>query len=151
MAPTQRRLLLGAALAVVLLLTLARGLVAVSALASAALIVCFVGVVVPLQRDDGIDWHWLPRRADEVPPEPGIGRLRGLLDPDRHDTGAAERLQDLLRELADDRGSGGGRLAPPEGGPLARYLAGAPRTLTRTEAEAVLADLESLTSTKETA
>ncbi|MBM6399060.1 hypothetical protein [Phycicoccus sonneratiae] len=148
----RRRLALFAGLAAVLLaLTLARGLVVLAAAASIALVVCAVGAVLPLQRDDGVDWDWLPRRADEVPPEPGIGALRRLLAPNPKDTTAPAQLHELLRTLAEERH--GGAAGRPDG-PLARYLASPPRRLTLAEAEDVLADLETSRSpypTKETA
>lgn len=156
----RRRLALFLALAAVLTaLTLARGLVVLAAAASVALVVAAVGAVLPLQRDDGLDWDWLPRRVEDAPPEPGIAALRRLLAPNRADTAAPAELHDLLGTLAAERVSSSG--APgaagttgrPDG-PLARYLAAPPRRLTLAEVEAVLADLESFRTpppTKETA
>lgn len=152
----RRLALVVAALAVLTLLTLARGLVALAALTTTALVVCLVGMLLPLLRDDGIDWDWLPRAADEQAPEPGIARLQWLLAPRRGDPAAATELQELVRRLAHEQvaphGRPGAEAAPRFGdGPLARYLAGPPRTLTPAEAGAVLADLEHLTPTKESA
>lgn len=132
-------------------LVLVRGVVVLAAAAAVVLVVSLIGLLVPLQRDDGVDWDWLPRRADEVPPEPGIGALRRLLAPNRTDTSAPAELQQLVRALATERLGGGGQGAhgatPPDGA-LARYLAAPPRRLTPQDAEAVIADLESLRPTQ---
>ncbi len=108
---------------------------------------------MPLQRHDGVDWDWLPRGADEVPPEPGIATLRRLLAPGARDTGAPAALQALVRSIAEDRVG----LAPGAdpgtrfgSGALARYLSGPPRPLPLSEAESVVTDLESLSVPKET-
>lgn len=149
-----RRLALFLGLAAVLVaLTLARGLVVLAAAAGVALVVSALGAVLPLQRDDGVDWDWLPRRLDDTPPEPGIGALRRLLAPNRADTAAPAELHDLLRAIAAERAASTGTGVPPDG-PLARYLSAPPRRLTLAEAEDVLADLESLRTphpTKESA
>ncbi|QKE85350.1 hypothetical protein [Arthrobacter sp. NEB 688] len=140
---------LAVALAVLVALTLARGVVVLAAAVAVVLVVALIGLLVPLQRDDGVDWDWLPRRADEVPPEPGIGALRRLLAPDRTDTTAPAQLQDLVRTLAAERlGGTPERPVTPPDGPLARYLAAPPRRLSTQDAEAVIADLESLRPTQ---
>ncbi|GIL35731.1 hypothetical protein [Phycicoccus sp. DTK01] len=149
---------LGVAGVALVALVLVRGVVVLAAAAAVVLVVSLIGLLVPLQRDDGVDWDWLPRRADEVPPEPGIGALRRLLAPNRTDTSAPAELQELVRSLTAERlGAAAGRPATPPDGALARYLAAPPRRLTPQDAEAVIADLESLrptqtvTPTKETA
>ena len=129
-------------LLLVVLLTAVRGPVARVALGSLAVAVAGLAAVVPLLRSDGIDWDWLPRRADDLPPEPGIATLRRLLDPGERDTAAAGQLHALVRTSAEERS--GRPVDPAGGGPVARYLAGPPRPLTLDEVEAVVADLESL-------
>ncbi len=143
---------LGAGLLLVVVLTVVRGPVALAALGTAAVVVTVLAAAVPLQRPDGVDWDWLPGRAAEVPPEPGIATLRLLLDPSSGDTTAPERLQALVRAIAEDHP--GGPIDPAGGtagtGALARYLSGPPRPLPLDEVEAVVADLESLSASKET-
>lgn len=131
--------------AVVLLLAVARGPVALLAAASIAVLTGFVLAVPPLLRPDGIDWDWLPDRAQEPQPEPGIATLRRLLAPEAGDTAAPERLQSLVRAIADDRSGGAGY----GDGRLRAYLDGPPRRLDLAEADAVITELEALT-TKET-
>lgn len=126
-----------------------RGSVALLAVASAAAVIGLLLSVVPLLRDDGIDWDWQPGRADEIPPEPGVGRLRLLLDPSPSDPHAGERLQDLVRAIASDRAARAGSpgedsMATDESTALGRYLAGAPRRLDLAEAERVITELEGL-------
>ncbi len=140
---------IGSGLLLVLVLTVVRGPVALAALGTAAVVVTVLAAVVPLQRPDGVDWDWLPGRAAEVPPEPGIANLRMLLDPSSADTGAPARLQALVRAIAEDQPVGSSD--PEHGtGALARYLSGPPRPLPLDEVEAVVADLESLSASKET-
>jgi hypothetical protein len=140
-SPGSRPLLLLAggvlALGVVALL---RGPVALLAAASVAVAVGFVLAVPPLLRHDGIDWDWLPDRAVEVPPEPGIANLRRLLAPTAGDTAAPEQLQLLVRAIAADRADGDDY----GHGRLAAYLAARPRTLDLAEADAVITELEAL-------
>lgn len=133
-------LLVGGGLVALLLLSLARGPVALLAAASVAVLVGIVLAVPPLLRHDGIDWDWLPDRAADVPPEPGIANLRRLLAPTAGDTTAPEQLQLLVRAIADDRADdrGHGR------GRLAAYLDGPPRSLDLAEADAVITELEAL-------
>ncbi|GAA4407926.1 hypothetical protein GCM10023168_24580 [Fodinibacter luteus] len=139
--PGLRPLLAGAALAAaVVLLAFARGPVAILAAATVAVLTGFVLAVPPLLRHDGIDWDWLPDRAREVPPEPGIATLRRLLDPNDRDTDAPEQLQALVRAIAADRADG----RPVGPGRLATYLDGPPRRLDLAEAEAVVTELEAL-------
>jgi len=104
-----------------------------------AVLAGFVLGVPPLLRDDGVDWDWLPGRAEEVPPEPGIAALRLLLAPSATDTAAPGRLQELVRAIAEDRAAGG-----PVGAQLTAYLDAPPRRLDLTEAETLIAELESL-------
>ena len=133
-------LLAAAGIVVLLLLVLARGPVALLAVATVAVLAGFVLAVPPLLRHDGIDWDWLPGRAVEVPPEPGIANLRRLLAPTAGDTAAGEQLQRLVRAIAADRADGDayGR------GRLAAYLDAPPRVLDLAEAEAVITELEAL-------
>lgn len=137
---TRPLLLVGAGLVVIVLVTIARGPVALLAVASVAVLAGIVLAVPPLLRHDGIDWDWLPDRAVEVPPEPGIANLRRLLAPEPGDTAAPGQLQQLVRAVADDRA--------PDGayghGRLAAYLNAPPRLLDLTEAEAVITELEAL-------
>ena len=125
---------------VVLLLALARGPVALLAAASVAVVVGIAMAIPPLMAHDGIDWDWLPDRAVEIPPEPGIANLRRLLAPDATDTAAPAQLQQLVRAVAADRARGEeyGR------GRLARYLEGPPRALDLAEADALITELEAL-------
>jgi hypothetical protein len=140
-SPGSRSLLLLAggvlALGVVALL---RGPVALLAAASVAVAVGFVLAIPPLLRHDGIDWDWLPDRADEVPPEPGIATLRRLLAPTATDTGAPAQLQELVRAVAEDRAAGRG----VGDGLLADYLAGPPRRLDLREVDSIVTALETL-------
>ena len=133
-------LLAGAGLVALVLVTIARGPVALLAVATVAVLAGFVLAVPPLMGHDGIDWDWLPGRALEVPPEPGIANLRRLLAPSTGDTAAAEQLQVLVRAIAADRADcdayGRGRLAA--------YLDAPPRTLDLAEADAVITELEAL-------
>jgi len=133
-------LLAAAGIVVLLLLVLARGPVALLDVATVAVLAGFVLAVPPLLRHDGIDWDWLPGRAVEVPPEPGIANLRRLLAPTAGDTAAGEQLQRLVRAIAADRADGDayGR------GRLAAYLDAPPRVLDLAEAEAVITELEAL-------
>ena len=133
-------LLVGAGILVIVLVTIARGPVALLAVASVAVLAGVVLAVPPLLKHDGIDWDWLPDRAVEVPPEPGIANLRRLLAPEPGDTAAPGQLQQLVRAVADDRApdraSGHGRLAA--------YLNAPPRLLDLAEADAVITELEAL-------
>ena len=114
-APGTRALLLaGGGLVVLVLLSLARGPVALLAAASVAVLVGIVLAVPPLLRHDGIDWDWLPDRAVDVPPEPGIANLRRLLAPTAGDTagpgaaaaaGAGHRRRPRRRRRATDAGA----------------------------------------------
>ena len=122
------------------LLSLARGPVALLAGASLAVLAGVVLAVPPLMRHDGIDWDWLPGRAADLPPEPGIANLRRLLAPSRGDTAAPEQLQALVRAIADDRAGGGGVGT----GRLATYLSRPPRAIDLAEAETLIAELEAL-------
>jgi hypothetical protein len=133
-------LLVGAGLVVLALVVAARGPVALLAVATVAVLVGFVLAVPPLLRQDGIDWDWLPDRAVEVPPEPGIANLRRLLAPTTGDTAAPEQLQLLVRAIAAERADGDdyGR------GRLAAYLSDRPRVLDLAEADAVITELEAL-------
>ncbi len=133
-------LLAGAGLVVIVLVTIARGPVALLALASVAVLSGIVLAVPPLLKHDGIDWDWLPDRAVEVPPEPGIANLRRLLAPTTGDTAAPEQLQVLVRAIAAERADGDhyGH------GRLAAYLSGRPRVLDLAEADAVITELEAL-------
>ena len=142
-----RRVFLAAlgAVAVLLVLTVARGPVALLAAATLAVGTGALLAIPPLLRHDGIDWRWRPGGTDDVPPEPGIARLRRLLRPAPGDTAAAAELQDLVRAIAEDRS----RTGAPGAGHLAAYLSGPPRTLGLDEVETLIAELELLTS-KET-
>ena len=133
-------LLVGAGLVVIVLVTIARGPVALLAVASVAVLVGIVLAVPPLLQHDGIDWDWLPDRAVEVPPEPGIANLHRLLAPSTGDTAAPGQLQQLVRAVAEDRAPDGayGR------GRLAAYLKAPPRLLDLAEADAVITELEAL-------
>lgn len=133
-------LLVGAGLVVLALVVAARGPVALLAVATVAVLAGFVLAVPPLLRHDGIDWDWLPDRAVEVPPEPGIANLRRLLAPTTGDTAAPEQLQQLVRAIAAERADGDhyGH------GRLAAYLSGRPRVLDLAEADAVITELEAL-------
>jgi hypothetical protein len=133
-------LLAGAGLVVLVLVVIARGPVALLAVASVAVLAGFVLAVPPLLGHDGIDWDWLPDRAVEVPPEPGIANLRRLLAPTAGDTAAREQLQLLVRAIAADRADGDDY----GHGRLAAYLAARPRTLDLAEADAVITELEAL-------
>ena len=143
--PGRPVVLAGAALLVVLVLVVARGPVALLAAALVAVLAGFVLGVPQLLRDDGVDWDWLPGRAQEVPPEPGIAALRLLLAPSATDTGAPGRLQDVVRAIAEHRSAGG-----PLGARLAAYLDAPPRRLDLPEAEALIAELESLPTKEST-
>lgn len=139
--PGARSLLLaGGGLVALVLLVLARGPVALLAVASVAVLAGIVMAVPPLLRHDGIDWDWLPDRAAEVPPEPGIANLHRLLSPTPGDTTAPGQLQQLVRAIAAERAEHGelGR------GRLAAYLDGPPRVLDLAEADAVITELEAL-------
>ena len=143
----RRPLLVAGGLAVVLLLlVLARGPLALVAAASVAVLAGFLLAVPPLLRHDGIDWDWLPDRAQEVPPEPGIATLRRLLAPKPGDTAAPANLQALVRAIAEDRSSG----TVPDGGRLAAYLDHPPRTLDLAEADAIITELEALPTKEST-
>lgn len=133
-------LLAGAGLVVLVLVVIARGPVALLAVASVAVLAGFVMAVPPLLGHDGIDWDWLPDRSVEVPPEPGIANLRRLLAPTDGDTAASEQLQLLVRAIAADRADGDDY----GHGRLAAYLAARPRTLDLAEADAVITELEAL-------
>jgi len=137
---TRPLVLAGAGVVVLVLVSIARGPVALLAAASVAVIAGFVLAVPPLLRHDGIDWDWLPDRALDVPPEPGIANLRRLLAPSPGDTAAPEQLQQLVRAIADDRADAG----QYGNGRLAAYLAAPPRALGPTEAAAVITELEAL-------
>lgn len=133
-----------------------RGPVALVALATAAAVVGLLFAGVPLLRGDGIDWDWQPKRMDALTPEPGIGRVRLLLDPGGADSGAPARLQALVRAIAQDRVSARSAVlsqdapAPDATTALARYLAGPPRRLDLAEVERVITDLETLTPRRTT-
>ena len=133
-------LLAGAGVVALALIVIARGPVALLAVATVAVIAGFVLAVPPLMGHDGIDWDWLPHRSVEVPPEPGIANLRRLLAPTAGDTAAPEQLQLLVRAIAADRAGGHafGR------GRLAAYLDAPARLLDLTEADAVITELEAL-------
>lgn len=133
-------LLTGAGLVVLALVVAVRGPVALLAVATVAVLTGFVLAVPPLMAHDGIDWDWLPDRAVDVPPEPGIANLRRLLAPTTGDTTAPEQLQRLVRDIAADRADGDdyGR------GRLAAYLSAPPRVLDLAEADAVITELEAL-------
>lgn len=133
-------LLVAAGLVALALVVAARGPVALLAVATVAVIAGFVLAVPPLLRHDGIDWDWLPDRAAEVPPEPGIANLHRLLSPTPGDTTAPGQLQQLVRAIAAERAEHGelGR------GRLAAYLDGPPRVLDLAEADAVITELEAL-------
>jgi len=133
-------LLAGAGLVVLVLVVAARGPVALLAVATVAVLAGFVLAVPPLLRHDGIDWDWLPDRAVEVPPEPGIANLRRLLAPTPGDTAAPEQLQQLVRAIAADRADG----AAYGDGRLAAYLSRPPHVLDLAEADAVITELEAL-------
>jgi hypothetical protein len=133
-------LLIGAGVVVLVLVVIARGPVALLAVATVAVLTGFVLAVPPLMGHDGIDWDWLPDRAVEVPPEPGIANLRRLLAPTAGDTAAPEQLQLLVRAIATDR-AGGDALGE---GRLAAYLSARPRVLDLAEADAVITELEAL-------
>jgi hypothetical protein len=133
-------LLIGAGVVVLVLVVIARGPVALLAVATVAVLTGFVLGVPPLMGHDGIDWDWLPDRAVEVPPEPGIANLRRLLAPTAGDTAAPEQLQLLVRAIAADRADGDDY----GHGRLAAYLAARPRTLDLAEADAVITELEAL-------
>ena len=132
--------LAGGGLVVLVLLSLARGPVALLAAASVAVLAGVVLAIPPLLKHDGIDWDWLPGQAADVPPEPGIANLQRLLAPSSGDTAAPERLQQLVRAIADDRAGHGGYGS----GRLATYLERPPRTLDLAEAETLIAELEAL-------
>lgn len=134
----------GAVVAVVVLVTVVRGPVALAAAATVALLAAAVVGVPPLLKPDGIDWDWRPGGADELRVEPGIANLRRLLSPAKGDDEAAVRLHELVTALAADRAP----LGPPGSGPLVDYLGAPPRRLSAAEADAVITDLEQL-STKE--
>lgn len=138
--PRRRALLVAGGVLLVVLLVVARGPVALLAIATVAVAAGIILAVPPLLRHDGIDWDWLPDRAQEVPPEPGIANLRRLLAPTATDTAAPAQLHDLVRAIADDRAGGG----PLGDGILARYLDGPPGILDRTEADDVITELEAL-------
>ncbi len=94
---------MAAAACALVLVTVARGPVALLAATTLAVLVGAVLGLPPLLRHDGIDWTWRSGRTDDVPPEPGIATLRRLLDPARRDATAAAELQELVRAIADDR------------------------------------------------
>jgi hypothetical protein len=138
--PLRLILLAGAGIVALLLVVVARGPVALLAVASVAVLAGFVLAVPPLMGHDGIDWDWLPGRAADLPPEPGIANLRRLLAPSRGDTAAPEQLQALVRAIADDRAGGGGLGT----GRLATYLSRPPRAIDLAEADAVITELAAL-------
>ncbi len=133
-------LVAGAGVLALALVAAARGPVALLAVATLAVLAGFALAIPPLLRHDGIDWDWLPRRALEVPPEPGIANLRRLLAPTAGDTAAPEQLQLLVRAIAADRADG----EAYGHGRLAAYLAARPRVLDLAEADAVITELEAL-------
>jgi hypothetical protein len=137
-----RRILLGVAAAAcaLVLVTVARGPVALLAAATLALLVGAVLGLPPLLRHDGIDWTWRSGRTDDVPPEPGIATLRRLLGPAANDATAAVELHQLVRAIADDRTRG----RPLTGGRLAAYLSGPPRSLDLDEVDRLITELEAL-------
>lgn len=137
--PRARVGLAAAAVLVAVVLTLVRGPVVLQALAAAAVGVALIAFVPVLVRRDDVDWAWFPRRADDVPPEPGIATLRRTLQPGPRDTGAPERLHDVVTRIARDRAPHG---VPP--GPLATYLAAPPRPTTLEEVERLVTELEAL-------
>ncbi|HET9022828.1 MAG TPA: hypothetical protein VFN34_13150 [Ornithinibacter sp.] len=145
--PSGRRVVLAAAggLVVIVLLVVARGPVALLAVATVAVLAGVVLGVPPLLRHDGIDWGWQPDLQHETLPEPGIANLRRLLAPSQDDTAAPARLQELVRAIAEDRAPG----ALPAGGALTAYLSAPPRRLGLDEVDAVITELETL-SPKET-
>ncbi|MGB7817517.1 MAG: hypothetical protein WBL35_02105, partial [Ornithinibacter sp.] len=108
--------------------------------------------VLPLLRDDGVDWGWRPDLRDEVAPEPGIATLRGLLAPAVPSAETDRRLQDLVRAIADDRLAARSRWHPGTAGgtdpapALASYLAGPPRRLDLAEIDQIVTDLETITA-----
>ena len=133
-------LLLGGGVVLVVVLTVTRGPVALLAASMVAVLAAFVLGLPPLLRSDGIDWDWRPGGTDEISPEPGIANLRRLLDPAPGDTEAAARLHELVTALAADRSPHG----PPTDSALGAYLAGPPKRLSPTEADAVITALEAL-------
>lgn len=144
-----RPLFLGVgALALLAALVAARGSVALLAVALVAIVVAVVVGVVPMLRNDGIDWSWQPGRGEVVPPEHGMATLSRLLEAGPDDPRAAADLQGVVRALADEQAAAG--RAPAAGGPLSTYLAGPPRRLTLDEADRVVAELEHPSPTKET-
>jgi hypothetical protein len=142
-----RRVLLAvlAAAVVLVLLTVSRGPVALLAAATLAVGTGALLALPPLLRHDGIDWRWRPGRTDDLPPEPGIARLRRLVRPAPGDLSAAAELQDLVRTIAEDRS----RTGAPVPGRLSAYLSAPARTPDLGQLEALVTDLETLTS-KET-
>ncbi len=131
----------GAVVLVLVLLTLARGPVALLAAATVAVVAAFVLGLPPLLRPDGIDWDWRPGGAAEARAEPGIAALARLLDPAPSDTEAATQLHALVTALAADRAPHG----VPAGGALSTYLTSPPRRLSAAEADALITELEALT------
>ena len=137
-----RRILVGVAAAacVLVLVTVARGPVALLAAATLAVLVGAVLGLPPLLRHDGIDWTWRAGRTDDVPPEPGIATLRRLLGPGTNDATAAVELHQLVGAIADDRTRG----RPLTVGRLAAYLSGPPRSLDLDEVDRLITELEAL-------
>lgn len=142
--PSGRRLplLLAAGAVALVLVTVVRGPLVLLAGATVLVVVGLVGIV-PLLRSDGVDWGWVPDRAQEVPPEPGIADLHRLLVADDRDTAAPERLRSLVRAIAQDRAGSLDRL--PDG-PVSRYLAAPPTRVRLDEVERLVADLEALSA-----
>ena len=83
---------------------------------------------------DGIDWDWLPGRADEVPPEPGHRQPAAAARPAAGDTAAPARLHELVRAIADDRAAA----------TAASATAGSPPTSTAHPAGLDLAEADTL-------
>jgi hypothetical protein len=127
---------------VVVLLTVARGPVALLAAATVAVLTAFVLGLPPLLRPDGIDWDWRPGGVEELRPEPGIANLYRLLEPAPTDTEAPVRLHELVTALAADRAPHG----VPPGGALAAYLTSPPRRLSATETDTLITELEALSA-----
>jgi hypothetical protein len=132
----RRRLLLGAGVVLVVLLTVVRGPVMLAA--AGAVVLAVAGYrLVEVTRPSRTDWAWGERPHHTVEYEGRMGVLATLVDPEGRDTDSPARLQRWFRQVA-----GGHLTPPPTGSPLAEYLAGPPRRLTLAEVDRLLTELD---------
>lgn len=143
LSPRTRVVLAGVVLVLGSLLVVVRGPVVLQAAAAVAVALSLIALAPTVLRSDHVDWAWFPRRGDELPPEPGIATLQRTLRPEARDTGAPQRLHDIVTRIAQDRDPRG-EVGP---GPLTSFLSAPPQPRSLDEVEVLVAALEALSPT----